>query len=333
MSERQETVLVEVCDLKKYFPVEKGLFSSAGDTQFIKAVDGVSFSISKGETFGLVGESGCGKSTLARMILRLLEPDNGKVYFSGEDITKLDKESMRRIRRKIQIIFQNPFASLNPRMTVGTMLLEVLRVYNYPREKIRDRISELLDLVGLEENDLGKYPHEFSGGQRQRIGIARAFAVQPDFIIADEPVSSLDVSIQAQIVNLLIDLQNKMFLTYLFISHDLSLVRYIADRIAVMYLGQIMEISRASELYSNPLHPYTQMLLSSMPRFYSDKSSCSEVNLESDTSRFIKGCLDSPFGCCFYSRCSKKMSECRERKPELKEISEGHFVRCIKYEL
>ena len=253
--------LVEVQNLRKYFPIEKGLFGPTRGNRFVRAVDKVSLSIFKGETFGLVGESGCGKSTLARLILRLLEPDDGEIYFGKENILKLNKRSMREMRKRMQIIFQNPFASLNPRMTVRAMISEILQIHNYPGEKIKDRISQLLNLVGLDENALGKYPHEFSGGQRQRIGIARALAVGPDFIIADEPVSSLDVSIQAQIVNLLMDLQDKMLLTYLFISHDLALVRYVASRIAVMYSGQIMEIARTSELYSGPLHPYTQMLL------------------------------------------------------------------------
>lgn len=318
--------LVEVKNLKKYFPVEKGLFGASRDRRFVRAVDEVSFHIVKGETFGLVGESGCGKSTLAKLLLRLLQPDDGEVYFYGEDIIKLSKGEMRNIRKKIQIIFQDPFASLNPRMTIGAMLAEILQVHNYPREKVRTRISELMYLVGLNENDLGKYPHEFSGGQRQRIGIARALAVQPDFVVADEPVSSLDVSIQAQIVNLLMELQNKMLLTYLFISHDLALVRYVADRIAVMYQGQIMEMAEASQIYSKPSHPYTQILLSSLPKFYSGEIESANISQDMGIS---KDFVNLQSGCCFYPRCPKKSIECRERKPELKEISEGHFIRCF----
>lgn len=331
MRDELDSVLVEVKNLKKYFPIEEGLFSS-GKLKQLRAVDGVSLSIFKGETFGLVGESGCGKSTLSRLILRLLEPDDGEVYFNTENITKLSKESMRRIRKKMQIIFQNPFASLNPRMTVGAMLTEVLEVYNYPKNKIKDRIFEILELVGLEKNDLEKYPHEFSGGQRQRIGISRALAVQPDFIIADEPVSSLDVSIQSQIVNLLMDLQDKIYLTYLFISHDLALVRYVASRIGVMYLGQIMEIADSSEFYSKPIHPYTRMLLSSLPKFYSEKTDIGGIVPEADgPSLHEKYFAGSAPACVFHTRCSQAMPECNERKPELKEVSKGHFVRCLKY--
>ena len=259
-------VLLDVQGLKMYFPITRGIVIQrhVGD---IKAVDDISFQVKKGETLGLVGESGCGKSTAGRAILQLYRPTAGHVYFKGEDLTRLKGEALRRKRREMQMIFQDPYASLNPRMTVGSIISEPLEVHNiYPSRKERqERVQELLRVVGLNPYFINRYPHEFSGGQRQRIGIARALAVNPEFIVCDEPISALDVSIQAQIINLLMDLQAQFGLTYLFIAHDLSVVRHISDRIAVMYLGKLMELADRDELYNNPLHPYTQALLSAVP--------------------------------------------------------------------
>lgn len=322
-------VLVEVQDLKMYFPITQGIIFQrrVGD---IKAVDGVSFVVKKGETLGLVGESGCGKSTTGRAILQLYRPTAGHVYFKGEDLTQLKGEALRRKRREMQMIFQDPYASLNPRMTVGSIISEPLEVHNiYPTKKQRqERVQELLRVVGLNPYFVNRYPHEFSGGQRQRIGVARALAVNPEFIVCDEPISALDVSIQAQIINLLEDLQAEFGLTYLFIAHDLSVVRHISDRIAVMYLGKLAELADRDELYNNPLHPYTQALLSAVP--------IPDPLVEEKRQRIIlQGDVPSPAnppkGCNFSTRCPKVMDVCREADPEFRDLGGGHWVACYLY--
>src|SRR6266542_3250730 len=292
--------LVQVRDLQMYFPVTKGIIFQR-QVGAVKAVDGVSFNIKQGETLGLVGESGCGKSTTGRAILQLHRPTAGAVLFQGTDLTKLHGEAMRRMRRKVQMIFQDPYASLNPRMTVGDIVGEPIKVHNLRQGKaVRDRVEELLRVVGLNPYFVNRYPHEFSGGQRQRIGVARALAVNPDFIVCDEPISALDVSIQAQILNLLEELQNQFNLTYLFIAHDLSAVRHISDRVAVMYLGKIVELTDRDSLYENPLHPYTQALLSAVP--------IPDPRIEEKRERIIlTGDVPSPArppsGCNFHTRC------------------------------
>ncbi len=320
--------LLRVEDLKMYFPITSGLVIQRQIGQ-VHAVDGVGFEIRPGETLGLVGESGCGKSTTGRAILQLYRPTAGHVYFEGRDLTTLSGEQMRKMRRKMQMIFQDPYASLNPRMTVNDIISEPMRVHNlYPSGRERQqRVQELLATVGLNPAFANRYPHEFSGGQRQRIGIARSLAVQPSFIVADEPISALDVSIQAQIINLLQDLQQKFGLTYLFIAHDLSVVRHISDRIAVMYLGKVMEIADRVELYRNPLHPYTQALLSAVP--------IADPVLERQRKRIIlEGDVPSPInppsGCRFHTRCPIAIKECAEIVPPLEEKTPGHFAACIR---
>ena len=320
-------VLVEVNDLKMYFPVTAGIIFQRKIAD-VKAVDGVSFSIRQGETLGLVGESGCGKSTVGRSILQLYRPTAGHVLFGGRDLTKLKGGEMRLFRRKMQMIFQDPYASLNPRMSVGGIIGEPLIIHSLAKGKQRrERIRELMQIVGLNPYFASRYPHEFSGGQRQRIGIARALAVEPDFIVCDEPISALDVSIQAQIINLLEDLQEKFGLTYLFIAHDLSVVRHISDRVAVMYLGKLMELSDRVEIYENPLHPYTKALLSAVP--------IPDPVVEETRERIILiGDVPSPLfppsGCVFHTRCPIMIDECRERVPEWREASRGHWVACIR---
>ncbi|KAA3604598.1 MAG: dipeptide ABC transporter ATP-binding protein [Calditrichaeota bacterium] len=315
--------LIVVKNLQKYFPIKKGLFSKTVGN--VKAVDDVSFTIKKGETLGLVGESGCGKSTLGRTILRLLEPSGGSVIFNGEDIASLSKSELRKIRQDIQIIFQDPYSSLNPRMTVGSMLTEILKLHNFgDSNAIKQRIDELLVRVGLSEQHATRYPHEFSGGQRQRIGIARALSVEPKFIICDEPVSALDVSIQAQIINLLMDLQKEFNLTYLFIAHDLSVVEHISNRVAVMYLGKIVEISDYKTLYANPTHPYTKALLSAVPIADPDRKS-ERIILTGD----VPSPANTPSGCYFHPRCPSAKPECKITIPELREKEAGHFNACI----
>jgi oligopeptide transport system ATP-binding protein len=318
-------VLVSVTDLRVYFPVTAGLIFQRKVAD-VKAVDGINFSIRKGETLGLVGESGCGKSTTGRAILQLYRPTTGSVNFDGNELTKMKSGDLRRFRRRMQMIFQDPYASLNPRMSVGSIISEPLAIHNLAKGKARkDRVQELLRIVGLNPYYANRYPHEFSGGQRQRIGIARALAVEPQFIVADEPVSALDVSIQAQIINLMEDLQNEFNLTYLFIAHDLSVVRHISDRVAVMYLGRIAELADRNELYENPLHPYTKALLSAVP--------VPDPAVETKRERIIlTGDVPSPLrpppGCNFHTRCPIAIEVCREQIPEFREIVTDHWVAC-----
>ena len=323
------SVLLDVQGLKMYFPITRGIVIQrhVGD---IKAVDDISFQVKKGETLGLVGESGCGKSTAGRAILQLYRPTAGHVYFKGEDLTRLKGEALRRKRREMQMIFQDPYASLNPRMTVGSIISEPLEVHNiYPSRKERqERVQELLRVVGLNPYFINRYPHEFSGGQRQRIGIARALAVNPEFIVCDEPISALDVSIQAQIINLLMDLQAQFGLTYLFIAHDLSVVRHISDRIAVMYLGKLMELADRNELYNNPLHPYTQALLSAVPipdPFVEERRQ--RIILQGD----VPSPANPPKGCNFNTRCPRVMDICHTVDPPFKDVGGGHWVACYLY--
>ncbi len=323
-SATQEMPLLEVNNLVKYFPIRGGLLSRV--VANVKAVSDISFKIAKGEVLGLVGESGSGKTTAGRALLRLIEPTSGEVKFNGVDVVKLSKTEMREYRKQMQIIFQDPFASLNPRMTVGDIIGEALLIHNLAKGQARvDRVADLLRRVGLSPDHMRRYPHEFSGGQRQRIGIARALAVDPKFIVADEPVSALDVSIQAQVVNLLEDLQRDLDLTVLFIAHDLGVVEYICDRVAVMYLGKIMEVAPSRELYTNPKHPYTEALLSAAP--IPDPTIKRErIILEGD----IPSPINPPSGCVFRTRCRYKITECEHTVPELKEVAPGHFKACIR---
>jgi len=319
-------ILINVQDLKMYFPVTAGLLIQRKIAD-VKAVDGVSFSVKKGETLGLVGESGCGKSTTGRAILQLYKPTAGSVQFGGVELTRLGAGELRRMRRKMQMIFQDPYASLNPRMSIGSIIGEPLQIHGLAKgsRARKERIQDLMRVVGLNPYYANRYPHEFSGGQRQRIGIARALAVEPDFIVADEPVSALDVSIQAQIINLMEDLQNQFGLTYLFIAHDLSVVRHISDRVGVMYLGKMMEMTDRNELYENPLHPYTKALLSAVP--------VPDPAVERKRERIIlTGDVPSPLrpppGCVFHTRCPIAIEECRQVIPEWRDVGGDHWVAC-----
>ncbi len=319
----KDNLLLRVKKLKKYFPVRGGLLSKI--TGYVQAVDEISFDIKEGETLGLVGESGCGKTTAGRTIIKLLEPTAGEVIFGEKNIFELRKEELRKIRSNIQIIFQDPFSSLNPRMTVGDIIGESLLIHKIIKNKKEkeQRVKELLETVGLNTGHVTRYPHEFSGGQRQRIGIARALALNPQLIICDEPVSALDVSIQAQVINLLEDLQEKFNLTYLFIAHDLSIVKHISDRVAVMYLGKIVELASTNELYENPKHPYTEALLSAIP-IPDPTIDIKRIILEGD----VPSPLNPPSGCHFHPRCKYAETICKEKEPELIDIGEEHYVAC-----
>ena len=316
-SEKQK--LVAVRNLVKYFPVENS-------DDMVRAVDDVSFDIFAGETLGLVGESGCGKSTVGRCLIRLYEPTSGEIFFENQNIIGLPNREMRRMRREMQIIFQDPYASLNPRLNIYSIVSEPLKIHGIgDKTEQRDRVADLLKKVGLDANYMFRYPHEFSGGQRQRIGIARALALNPKLIIADEPVSALDVSVQAQVVNLLQDLQNEFGLTYLFISHGLAVVEHISQRVAVMYLGKIVEIAASQELYENPLHPYTRALLSAIP-IPDPKRKRERIVLQGD----VPTPINPPSGCRFRTRCPLAIEDCARIVPELREIEKGHFAACIR---
>jgi oligopeptide transport system ATP-binding protein len=320
--------LLDVRDLVMHFPLTQGIIFQK-KVGAVQAVDGISLQVKRGETLGLVGESGCGKSTTGRAILQLYKPTSGEVIFDGRDLTKLSGGDMRKMRRHLQMIFQDPYASLNPRMTVGSIVSEPMQIHNLvPKNERNQKVQELLQTVGLNPYFANRYPHEFSGGQRQRIGIARALAANPDFIVCDEPVSALDVSIQAQIVNLLEELQDKLGLTYLFIAHDLSVVRHISDRVAVMYLGKIVELADRNKLYDDPLHPYTQALLSAVP--------IPDPVIEKQRERIIltgdvPSPINPPTGCHFHTRCQYVMDVCRQVDPILADQGDSHFVACHLY--
>ncbi|HIU42805.1 MAG TPA: ATP-binding cassette domain-containing protein [Candidatus Ventrousia excrementavium] len=319
--------ILEIRGLRKWFPVKSShLFH--GEKKYVKAVDGIDLTVRHGETLGIVGESGCGKSTLGRTILKLIPPTDGTILFDGRDITGLSDKEMRPVRRDMQIMFQDPYASLNPRMTVADIIAEpidTMKLYQGREARLR-RIVELMEVCGINKAFLNRYPHEFSGGQRQRIGIARALSVNPKLIVCDEPVSALDVSIQSQIINLLVELQKQYQLTLLFISHDLGVVEYISDRVAVMYLGKIVEIADKAELFKNPVHPYTKALLSSIPEIGGKKFEDERPALEGD----IPSPVNPPSGCTFHTRCPVACDRCARDVPQLHEVSPGHFVSCLR---
>ena len=315
-------VLLSVQNLTKYFPITGGLFSRT--VGHVKAVDGVSFDVKRGETLGLVGESGCGKTTTGRAVLRLIEPTSGNVYFEGKDIVKASKSELRNLRREMQIVFQDPFGSLNPRMSVGEIIEEPLAIHKIGNNQERQkRVRELLEVVGLAAYHIRRYPHEFSGGQRQRIGIARALALNPKLVVADEPVSALDVSIQSQILNLMEDLQREFGLTYLFIAHGLNVIRHISDRVGVMYLGVMMEIAESEEIYKHPLHPYTEALFSAIP-IPNPAARRERIILQGD----VPSPVNPPSGCRFHTRCPIAQEQCKVERPPLKESPPGHWVAC-----
>lgn len=319
--------LLKVDNLKKYFPVRSGFFGKT--KQYVKAVDGVSFEVYEGEVLGLVGESGCGKSTTGKLICKLIEPTEGKIVFNDIDISKFGRKEMRDVRKDIQMVFQDPYASLDPRMTVGEIIAEPLVIHGLvkSREEMKNRVAELLRYVGMDSYHSVRYPHEFSGGQRQRVGIARALAVEPKMIIADEPVSALDVSIQSQVLNLLNDLKDKFKLTYIFIAHDLSVVDHISDRVAVMYLGNLVEVADKYDIYKNPMHPYTQALMSAVP--------IPDPTLKRDRALIegeIPSPLNPPAGCKFHTRCSKCMDICKSVVPAKTIVNESHYVYCHLYD-
>ncbi|MEJ2721208.1 MAG: ABC transporter ATP-binding protein [bacterium] len=318
--------LLEVRNLKKHFAIRRGFFSRVSG--FVKAVDGITFDLRRGEILGLVGESGCGKTTLARTILRLIEPTAGDVRFDGIPVFSLRGRELRRLRKRMQIIFQDPYGSLNPRLTVGSMIAEAIKIHKLARGgAVKRRVAELLDRVGIPNEHMNRYPHEFSGGQRQRIGIARSLAVGPELIVADEPVSALDVSIQAQILNLLKELREELDLTFLFIAHDLGVVEYISDRVAVMYLGRIVELADAGRLYKSAKHPYTKALMSAIPSLDPNRKS-RRIVLEGD----VPSPASVPAGCPFHTRCPEAMPKCSEMEPPIKQIGPGHTVVCWLYE-
>jgi oligopeptide/dipeptide ABC transporter ATP-binding protein len=318
---------LEIQDLKKYFHLKQGMF---GKSSILRAVDDVSFNVEKDTIFSVVGESGCGKSTLARMIVRLLDPTGGRIFFENNDIFQMNKEALRKFRRSVQIIFQDPYASLNPRMRVMSMIAEPLKIHKIvPNNDLKDRVAELLASVGLSADMMNKYPHEFSGGQRQRICIARALSLSPDLIVADEPLSALDVSIQAQILNLLKELKGRHGLSFVFISHDLNVVHYFSDNVAVMYLGKIVELADTVDLFAKPLHPYTELLLRSAPKIHS--VSDTRKNKAGEGSSDVPSPINIPSGCPFHPRCPKRFEPCDKIIPELTD-REGHLVRCLLYE-
>ena len=326
MNQTEKDNILEVSHLKKYFPVKGGMFG--GVTGNVKAVDDVSFTIKRGTTMGLVGESGCGKSTTGRTILRLIEKTDGTVLFNGEDINNASRKRLRELRTKMQIIFQDPYSSLSPRLPIGEIIGEAVREHNLiPKEQYNDYITQVMLNCGLQEYHKDRYPHEFSGGQRQRICIARALALKPEFIVCDEPVSALDVSIQAQIINLLKDLQEKMNLTYLFISHDLSVVEHVSDTIGVMYLGGLVETGNTADIFKEPLHPYTKALFSAIPMPDPDVK-INRIILEGD----IPSPANPPSGCKFHTRCKECMGICKEQEPAAKDMGNGHMVKCHLYD-
>ncbi len=324
----QKQPLVEARNLKRYFDVNPPFFGKS--KRLLKAVDGVSLRIYRGDTFGLVGESGCGKTTIGRTLVRLYEPTDGQVFYEGTDISHLDRQGMAPYRRKMQMIFQDPYSSLDPRMTVASIIAEPLRVQNlYPGKQREERVRELIELVGLSSDHLNRYPHEFSGGQRQRIGIARALAAGPEFIVCDEPISALDVSIQAQVINMLEELQERMGLTYLFVSHDLSMVRHLSRTVAVMYLGHLVECAPVEELYEHMQHPYTQALFSAAPVADPDQAErMVRIPLQGD----VPTPIDPPSGCPFRTRCKQAMPRCAEQRPALRDIGGGHLCACHRVE-
>ncbi|KMJ55820.1 peptide ABC transporter substrate-binding protein [Bacillus sp. LL01] len=323
---KDNDILLEVNGLKKHFPIKKGMFQRTVGQ--VKAVDDISFFVRKGETFGLVGESGCGKSTTGRTLMRLYEPTDGQIIFDGKDISTMKERELHPFRKDIQMVFQDPFSSLNPRKTVQTILSEPLSVHGMYKGKARQEyIEDLMQKVGLNPDYANRYPHEFSGGQRQRIGIARALTLNPKLIIGDEPVSALDVSVQSQVLNLFKDLQEEFGLTYLFIAHDLGVVKHISDRIGVMYLGKMMEVAGKKDLYADPLHPYTQALLSAVPRSHPTEVKRERVILTGE----IPSPSNPPTGCVFHTRCPMAMDECKQVAPEYKEVKKDHFVACHLY--